>query len=136
MFYKGIGMITSDDFILEDSTKGGYNLGSEDYGYLGNFDEMDKALEVFKNWCIEHNFNPSLYFMSDHGNYWPIDSNGNALRSVVSTRTKEYDPEFDEIECHYYELEQGLEDNTEICHLGLEIDCCNHCYMNKALYVR
>ena len=51
----------------------------------------------------------------------------------VSTRT--YDEEFDEVDCEYYEYEIGLEDNDEICHLGIGIDNCGHCFKNKALYV-
>jgi hypothetical protein len=51
----------------------------------------------------------------------------------VNTRT--YDEEFDEVDCEYYEYEIGLEDNDEICHLGIGIDNCGHCFKNKALYV-
>lgn len=52
----------------------------------------------------------------------------------VSTRT--YDEEFDEVDCEHYEYEIGIEDNDEICHLGIGIDNCGHCFKNKALYVR
>ena len=58
---------------------------------------------------------------------------GNSSLGVVSTRT--YDKEFDEVDCEHYEYEIGLEDNDEICHLGIGIDNCGHCFKNKALYV-
>jgi hypothetical protein len=63
-----------------------------------------------------------------------ILSNENSGLHLQRVKPRTFDPEFDEVECDYYELEQGTEDNNEICHLGLEIECCTHCYMNKALY--
>ena len=73
--------ISPDDFVIEDCTRGGYNLGSQDYGFLGNFTEMDNALIAFKGWCKENNYFPSLYFMSDHGNLTPIDYDGNEIKT-------------------------------------------------------
>lgn len=73
--------ITTDDFVISNSGPLGskYSLGSQDYGFLGEFDEMDEALLAFKCWCEANNWYPSLYFMSDHGNIDPIDSEGNII---------------------------------------------------------
>ena len=58
---------------------------------------------------------------------------GNGVLPCVSTRT--YDEDFDEVDCEHYEYEVGLEDNAEICHLGIGIENCSHCFKNKKLYV-
>lgn len=56
-----------------------------------------------------------------------------ALRKTdVITRT--YDEDFDEVDCDFYEYEIGIEDNDEVCHLGIGIENCSHCFKNRSLY--
>lgn len=56
----------------------------------------------------------------------------NFIKENINTRS--FDPDYCEVDCEYYELEQGIEDNDEICHLGIGINNCSHCYKNKSLY--
>ena len=58
------------------------------------------------------------------------------LLNLFSVSARTFDPDYDEVDCEHYKLEQGAEDITEHCHLGIGIDNCAHCYKNKALYVR
>jgi len=47
--------------------------------YIGTYkddpewrDATENALKAFNDWCDEHGFYPSLYWVSDHGNSWRI----------------------------------------------------------------
>lgn len=74
--------ITTDDFVI--SCNGfKFSVGSQDYGFLGDFDEMEQALLAFKCWCDTQQYYPSLYFENDHGNVDLIDYDGNILESQV-----------------------------------------------------
>lgn len=54
--------------------------------------------------------------------------------SIPCVSPRAYDPNFGEVDCEHYELEQGNEDNDELCHKGIGIENCNHCIFNKALH--
>ena len=70
--------LINDDFVI--SSNGFiYSLGSEDYGFLGEFNEIEDALKAFKAWCKENSYYPSLFFCSDHGNLDAIDYNGDFI---------------------------------------------------------
>ncbi len=53
-------------------------------------------------------------------------------KTDVITRT--YDEDFDKVDCDFYEYESGIEDNDEVCHLGIGIENCSHCFKNRSLY--
>lgn len=74
-------MYTNDDFVIS-SNGWVYSLGSEDYGFQGEFESVSDALEAFKNWTEDNNYWPSLYFMSDHGNVDAIDYEGNIIQEA------------------------------------------------------
>lgn len=52
----------------------------------------------------------------------------------MKLKRKEYNPEFDEVICHYYDIDEWKPEDGEVCNLGFETECCNHCYMNEALF--
>lgn len=68
----------SDDIVIS-SNGWRYNVGSEDYGHLGTFEEWDDAIRTVKDWMEENQHWPQLWFMSDHGNYSKIDAEGNVI---------------------------------------------------------
>lgn len=38
-----------------------------------------------------------------------------------------------EVDCIHFEYQIGIEDNDEICHIGLNLDNCETCINNKKL---
>jgi hypothetical protein len=70
--------ISPDDFVIS-SNGFKYKLGSQDYGFLGEFDEVEQALLALKGWCNINQYWPSLYFVNDHGNVDLIDYDGNII---------------------------------------------------------
>jgi hypothetical protein len=48
--------------------------------HLKNVVEDDEALALIKEQMKKQNWYPSIWFVSDHGNYWPIDQNGNEIK--------------------------------------------------------
>lgn len=67
-----------DDIIIS-SRDNLYIVGSEDHGYIGDYEEMEEALESVKNWKKENNYFPTIWFVSDHGNMDIIDDEGNII---------------------------------------------------------
>ncbi len=49
---------------------------------------------------------------------------------------REYDEDFTDVDCDYFEFQQMPDDADEVCHLGIGIENCAHCYKNRALHVR
>lgn len=57
------------------------------------------------------------------------------LLNLFSVSARTFDPDYDEVDCDHYEYQQMPDDADEVCHLGIGIDNCAHCYRNRALYV-
>ena len=76
--------ITHEDFVISDSGPLGSmcSLGSQGYGFIGEFDEMSQALTAMKAWANENQYWPNLYYMNDHGNIDQIDYNGNIVEPI------------------------------------------------------
>jgi hypothetical protein len=70
-------MEEDDCIISSDGFKYNVSCGGK---HLAEFGDMDKALDVVKNWREENQFWPTIWFVSDHGNYWPIDEEGNEIK--------------------------------------------------------
>jgi hypothetical protein len=72
----------NDDFI-EDKPRGGYDT-SHAGKFLGNFESVEDALEALseKHNDPKNNYFPTIWFVSDHGNYWAIDENGNEIKAA------------------------------------------------------
>lgn len=56
-----------DDFIIS-SNGWKYSVGSEDHGFLGEFEEMDDVIENIEEWMKNNNWVPNIWIESDHGN--------------------------------------------------------------------
>ena len=56
-----------DDFVIS-SNGWKYSIGSEDHGFLGEFEEMDNVIENLEKWMKDNNWYPNIWLESDHGN--------------------------------------------------------------------
>lgn len=69
-----------DDYKLSPCGKlGGMTGVSQSGKFLGEFPDNDEALEFVRNHREKNLFWPNIWWVSDHGNYWMIDENGNEL---------------------------------------------------------
>lgn len=80
-------------------TKGNYYTLSYAGLYLGRSVEIDPLLSLLKKKMKEGNYFPTIWYISDHGNFWPIDIHGNEIKENkeskwVSTCSKhqKYEP--------------------------------------------
>ena len=55
--------------------------------------------------------------------------------SIHDVSIRDYDPDFEEVECDSYEYQQMPDDADEKCNKGIGIENCNHCIFNKKLHV-
>lgn len=69
----------NDDFI-EDKPSGGYST-SHAGKFIGEFETTGEALAALKTERAKGWF-PTIWFVSDHGNYWAIDENGNEIKQA------------------------------------------------------
>jgi len=72
-----------NDCFIQDNTMGGYDV-SCDGNFIGNYNEMDDALNAVKEWKTNNNFFPNTWFVSDHGNVSLIDDEGNSIKEEQS----------------------------------------------------
>lgn len=56
-----------DDIVIS-SNGWKYSIGSEDHGFIGEFEEWDDAVKAVKEWMKKNNWYPNIWTMSDHGN--------------------------------------------------------------------
>jgi len=70
----------NDSFINAGGRGGKYNVSFAGK-FIGEADEMDEALEMIADAQTKSpNYFPTTWFVSDHGNAWPIDSDGNEIK--------------------------------------------------------
>ena len=70
----------SDDYKLTPSgSLGGKIAVSQNDRFLAEFTDTDQAMEFIREHMESNQFWPSVYWVSDHGNYWPIDLEGNEI---------------------------------------------------------
>ena len=48
--------------------------------HIGEFSEETDALKAVADWQDENKFYPTIWWVSDHGNFWPIDREGNEIK--------------------------------------------------------
>jgi hypothetical protein len=68
-----------EDCIIQDNVRGGYGVSCGGK-FIGNIKEMDAALKVVKDWQDKNQFFPTIWFVNDHGNTYPIDLQGNEIK--------------------------------------------------------
>ena len=74
-----------NDAFIQDVVSGGYDV-SVSGKHIGHYDEMNVALYNLKKETERSNYFPTIWFVSDHGNYWPIDENGNEIKTSINER--------------------------------------------------
>lgn len=73
--------IPEDDYQLTPCGNLGGKTGVSQYGkFLGEFNETDDALAFVKEHMDQEQFFPTIWWVSDHGNAWPIDLEGNEIK--------------------------------------------------------
>ncbi len=66
-----------DDYTLSPCGPLGSKIGvAQDGEFLGEFPTLDHAMAVIRRDMSEHQFVPNIWWISDHGNEWQIDHNG------------------------------------------------------------
>jgi len=74
-----------NDCFVTDKPSGGYDVAC--FGkFVGNFEEITMALDAIKKEMEKANLYPTIWFSSDHGNVWPIDSEGNELKETAGIK--------------------------------------------------
>lgn len=73
-------MNIQDDYQLTPCGPLGGRTAVSQYGkFIADFDTTEDALEFIKRHMETEQFWPSIVWVSDHGNYWPIDLDGNEI---------------------------------------------------------
>lgn len=85
-----------NDAFVQDVVAGGYDVSLAGK-HIGHFDEMNVALYNLKKETERSNYFPTIWFVSDHGNYWPIDMEGNELRESIIKENSERNKEIAQI---------------------------------------
>lgn len=48
--------------------------------FLGAFEDDAAAWKTLNRWYAVSNWKPTIWWVSDHGNYWPVDLQGNEIK--------------------------------------------------------
>lgn len=72
-----------NDAFIQDVVSGGYDV-SISGKHLGHYEDIDVALMNLKNEFNRSNFFPTIWFVNDHGNYWPIDEKGDEIKNDLN----------------------------------------------------
>ena len=70
---------TDNDCFIEDKPNEGYAV-SFSGTYVGEYDTTTECLNKIKDLMEKGNYYPTIWFVSDHGNFWPIDTEGNEIK--------------------------------------------------------
>ncbi len=68
-----------NDCFIDNSPHSGVNVSCAGK-FLGHFEETDNALKAIADWQKNNNWFPTIWHVSDHGNMWPVDSEGNQIK--------------------------------------------------------
>lgn len=55
-------------------------VAQHDCRWLGDFPAVEDALAFVRQHMEDEQHWPSVFWISDHGNYWPIDLEGNEIK--------------------------------------------------------
>lgn len=56
------------------------NCGISNGGHIGTFDTIEQAISAATGYMEKNQIWPTMWYVSDHGNFWPIDKNGNEIK--------------------------------------------------------
>lgn len=63
--------------------------------FLGEFDDNESALEFVKERMEEEKFWPDIIWVSDHGNWWHIDVEGNEIHVEDDEEDEDWDGDYE-----------------------------------------
>lgn len=69
--YEDIDEPSPDDIVMYNSGSLGSktSVGSEDYGFMGEFNSEEEAEEFIRDWMKTKNFYPQVWYQDDHGGF-------------------------------------------------------------------
>ena len=70
---------------IQNVISGGYDV-SVSGKHIGHYDEYNKAVSGLNLELKRRNYFPTIWFVTDHGNYWAIDENGNEIKDNLQER--------------------------------------------------
>lgn len=70
-----------NDCFISTTPFNGYGLACGGK-FMGNHEEVEDCLRIVKSWMEDSNFTPNIWFVSDHGNFSPIDIKGNIIKET------------------------------------------------------
>ena len=73
------------DAFIQNVISGGYDV-SVSGKHIGHYDEYNKAVSGLNLELKRRNYFPTIWFVTDHGNYWAIDENGNEIKDNLQER--------------------------------------------------
>lgn len=80
-----------DDYKVSPCGNLGGRTGVSQFGkFLGRFATTEDALEFIGEHMEEEQYYPGIYWVSDHGNVWPIDLQGNELAEECEEEEEEF----------------------------------------------
>ncbi len=72
-----------NDAFIQDVVSGGYDVGISGK-HLGHYDDMGVALDNLENEFNRSNYFPTIWFVSDHGNTYPINLQGQQIKTGLN----------------------------------------------------
>ncbi len=72
-----------NDAFVQDVVSGGYDV-SISGKHLGHYEDMDIALDNLENEFNRSNYFPTIWFVSDHGNTYPINLQGQQIKTGLN----------------------------------------------------
>jgi hypothetical protein len=73
-----------EDCVLTPSGRLGSKISVSCGGkFIGEFNDESEALRAVKQWQVKNEWFPNIWWVSDHGNAWLIDINGNVMKESV-----------------------------------------------------
>lgn len=68
-----------EDYKLTPTGHLGSRVSVSDYRHLGTFDTTEEALDFVAKDMDRNRFYPAIWWVSDHGNAWMIDLDGEEI---------------------------------------------------------
>lgn len=68
-----------DDCVINASPSDKYSVSCSGK-HIGYYESVNECLAAIKSWQEKNNWYPTIWYVSDHGNYWPINSEGKEIK--------------------------------------------------------
>jgi len=75
-----------NDCFIDATPSGGYNIACAGK-FMGNHETVEDCLKIIKSYIEDSGFQPNVWFVSDHGNFSPIDLEGNIIKETKGVKS-------------------------------------------------